>query len=319
MSVWIEKLIPINEYSRPGYKLQGVKKIVDHYTANPGASAYNHYLYFGKTLIEQNKKLPKNKRRYASAHIFVDKSDAYLIIPLNEVAYHANDGTFRGVEELKPNANYSSIGVELCIEKDGTFHPETVKRAAQINAELCKMFNLDPIKDIVRHYDVTRKNCPAPWVKNENTFVNFKNLVKQTLNQKLTTPVEKAWKVVKVVNSKYGLYTIPGERWKEDSRPFVGWTFVVRKKQTVNGQLWYELYLGDCSYGWIAAHQTEEQPCRWAYVKEDTESFLHSDLKTVFNLVEKGSKIAILDESEDKFLIVHRNQPQWIQKKIVEF
>ncbi|HZH60693.1 MAG TPA: hypothetical protein VEY70_14190 [Metabacillus sp.] len=43
MSLWIEKLIPKNQYSRPGTKLQKVVKIINHFTANPGASALNHY------------------------------------------------------------------------------------------------------------------------------------------------------------------------------------------------------------------------------------------------------------------------------------
>src|SRR5690606_9642874 len=172
--MWIEKLVKVNPVTRPGTKLKGVRKIVEHYTANPGASAYNHYKYFNGTAIAQ--------KRYASAHIFVDKVEAYLIIPLNEVAYHANDGSYRGVSELKPNANLYSIGVELCIEKDGTFHPETLRRAAEINAELCKRFKLDPHKDIVRHYDVTHKNCPARWVKYPKEFAEFKNMVNMVLN-----------------------------------------------------------------------------------------------------------------------------------------
>lgn len=172
--MWIEKLVNVNPVTRPGTKLKGVRKIVEHYTANPGASAYNHYKYFNGTAIQQ--------KRYASAHIFVDKVEAYLIIPLDEVAYHANDGTYRGVPELKPNANLYSIGVELCIEKDGTFHPETLRRAAEINAELCKRFKLDPHKDIVRHYDVTHKNCPARWVQHPEEFTEFKNMVNVVLN-----------------------------------------------------------------------------------------------------------------------------------------
>lgn len=189
-SLWIEKLIPKNPYSRPGTKLQKVVKIINHFTANPGASAFNHYKYFGFSLVEQNNRLPKNKRRYASAQIFVDKNEAYLIIPLDEVAYAANDGSYRGIQELKPNANYKSISVELCIENDGTFHPETIKRAAQINAELCRMFDLDPLQDVVRHYDVTHKNCPAPWVKEPEKFDEFKKLVRADLTNKTLGKLE---------------------------------------------------------------------------------------------------------------------------------
>ncbi|MBW8603436.1 peptidoglycan recognition protein family protein, partial [Bacillus amyloliquefaciens] len=123
-----------------------------------------------------------------SAHIFVDRTEAICIIPLNEVAYHANDvqqivngQPYRGVAALKPNANFLSIGVELCIEKNGTFHPDTIARAEQVCAELCKKFKLDPINDIVRHYDITHKICPAPWVSRSQGFTDFKNGVKARL------------------------------------------------------------------------------------------------------------------------------------------
>ena len=175
MAVWQEKFISPNKFSRPQIKLTGVKKLVIHWTANYGATAENHYNYF-KNL----------KDRYASAHIFVDKTEALCIIPLNEVAYHANDGSYRGVSALKPNANYLSIGVELCVEKDGTFHKDTIARAVKVFAELCKKYKLDS-DDIVRHYDITHKNCPAPWVSNSKAFEDFKKKVKAELAPKATT------------------------------------------------------------------------------------------------------------------------------------
>jgi N-acetylmuramoyl-L-alanine amidase len=179
MSAWVEKFINVNGFARSGKKLSEVRKLVVHYTANPGASAENHYRYFN-TL----------KDRYASAHIFVDKTQAINIIPLGEVAYHAGDiqrrnadgSAWRGVKELLPSANNLSIGVEMCIEKDGTFHPDTITRSEDVFVELCKKFNLDPLCDIVRHRDVTYKNCPAPWVKDESQFIQFKQRVNAKLN-----------------------------------------------------------------------------------------------------------------------------------------
>jgi N-acetylmuramoyl-L-alanine amidase len=180
MSAWIEKFINVNPYSRSGKKLTAVKKLVVHYTANPGATAQNHFDYFNKL-----------KDRFASAHIFIDRRQALNIIPLTEVAYHANDiqkknkdgSPWRGLKELLPNANYLSIGVELCVEKDGTFHPETIALAVLVFADLCKKFNLTA-DDIVRHYDITAKNCPAPWVKDGQAFVDFKNKVAAELKPK---------------------------------------------------------------------------------------------------------------------------------------
>lgn len=134
MSAYTNNYIPVNKYTRPGLKLNGVKKCVLHYTANPGAGADNHRRYFS------------NAQVYASAHIFVDKTEAICIIPLNEVAYHANDiqqrdsagNPYRGVAALKPNANFLSIGVEMCLEKDGSFHSDTVERTEDVVVELCK-------------------------------------------------------------------------------------------------------------------------------------------------------------------------------------
>jgi N-acetylmuramoyl-L-alanine amidase len=184
MTVWKEKFIDKNEFARSGDKLLSVKKLVIHYTANNGAGAMNHFNYFN-TL----------EGRYASAHLFVDSKEALLIIPLNEVAYHANDGGKTYVPELKAsasyykegNANLTSIGVEMCVEKDGTFSKATVSRTEDVFVELCKKFKLDPLKDIVRHYDITHKNCPAPWVKDGSKFTEFK----KSVNEKLKASSEK--------------------------------------------------------------------------------------------------------------------------------
>jgi N-acetylmuramoyl-L-alanine amidase len=181
MTLWKNDFITVNKYTRPSIKLKDVKKIVLHWTANPGASAENHQRYFNGTAI-------KNKT-YASAHIFVDPKEAICIIPFDEVAYHANDQyernsrgeVFRGVPELSPNANYLSVGVEMCVEKDGSISPATIKRTATVIAALCKAYKLDE-NDIVRHYDVTHKLCPKPFVDHPERFNDFKAQVKAILN-----------------------------------------------------------------------------------------------------------------------------------------
>ncbi|WP_137743229.1 peptidoglycan recognition protein family protein [Robertmurraya siralis] len=216
MSLWIDKFIKPNKFSRPQNKLTAVRKIVIHYTANNGATALNHYNYFNDL-----------KDRYASAHIFADKKEAYCIIPLNEVAYHANDGSYRGISELKPNANFLSIGVEMCLEKNGTFHQDTIKRTEDILVELCKRYKLDPLKDIVRHYDITHKNCPAPWVKNPQHFIDFKKRVNEKLkgnSERNRIPNEgarklklKEWQLKEMAN----MYSVANNRGILSSREWV--------------------------------------------------------------------------------------------------
>lgn len=154
-TLWREELIPINPFTRPGTKLRLVRNIVIHWTANMGASAANHVRYFGQTL-------PVAKDRYASAHIFIDPVDSVLIIPLDEVAYHAEQ------------ANPYSIGIEMCVEKDGSFNSETVRRAVAVTAALCKQYGLNPLRDVIRHFDVTGKICPRPYVDDPAAWEAFR-------------------------------------------------------------------------------------------------------------------------------------------------
>lgn len=150
-----------NKYSRPGMKLPKVVAFVIHYTANPGANAKNHQSYFDGS--------DGGGGRYAGAHIFVDKDEAVEIIPLNEVAYHANDKSPR-LSYLGGNANFSTIGIEMCIEKNGTFHKDTVDRTVQVVQKLHKTY---PNAKVIRHYDVTGKNCPKPYVEDTGAWKAF--------------------------------------------------------------------------------------------------------------------------------------------------
>jgi N-acetylmuramoyl-L-alanine amidase len=265
MTLWRNQFLQVNPYTRPGMKLKGVRKLVIHWTANPGASAQNHFNYFNSTAIQQ--------QRYAGAHIFVDKTEAICIIPLDEVAYHANDvqqrnadgSPWRGVPELLPNANFLSIAVEMCVEKDGTFHPDTIARTEDIFVELCKRYNLDPIKDIVRHYDITHKDCPAPWVKDTQAFINFKNRVNAKL--KGGSSVQNGW--VKT-DSKWYYYKngVKQTGWIQDNGK---WYYLDSNGVMQTGWIqdkgkWYFLAdNGEMQTGWV------NDKGNWYYLKENGE------------------------------------------------
>ncbi|MEC0543517.1 N-acetylmuramoyl-L-alanine amidase, partial [Bacillus glycinifermentans] len=47
----VKNYVKVNQYTRPGLKLAGVKGIVMHWTATPGASALNERNYFNGTCI----------------------------------------------------------------------------------------------------------------------------------------------------------------------------------------------------------------------------------------------------------------------------
>lgn len=167
------KHIRRNQYSRSGDKLLRLQAIVVHYTANPGGDADMHYRYFN-TL----------NGRYAGAHIFVDRNKALELMPLDEVAYHANErkagplwSALKATAPYYPggNANLLTVGIEMCLEPDGSFHPDTIERTRQVVKMLQAKFPhlADTQNRVVRHYDITGKSCPKPFVESPAAWAKF--------------------------------------------------------------------------------------------------------------------------------------------------
>lgn len=237
--------IAVNQYTRPGTKLAKVSGIVMHYTASPGGTAANHKAYFGRGA----------DGRYAGAHLFVDKNEALCIIPLSEVAYHANEKACK-IAKLKGksssyygDANCTAIGIEMCIEKDGSIASATFNRSVDVAAELCKKYGLTSA-DIYRHYDVTGKNCPAPWVAKPSEFTRFKKAVDAKLKGGDVAQVKpasavssKASGTIKVLVNSLNYYD--GPRWtKPVGTAKKGEVFTVVAKVKVDGAYQYKLKSG---------------------------------------------------------------------------
>lgn len=173
-----------NKFSRPGTVRAVTKAIVLHYTANKGGTAKNHQNFFDGS--------DGGGGRYAGAQVFVDKNEALAIMPLNEMAYQANEAACR-IAALKGrlgsyngNANVTSVGVEMCIERDGSIATATFNRTVDVVAEMCKMYGLTA-SNLYRHYDVTGKNCPAPWVARPGDWTRFKAAVSAKLKGDTTS------------------------------------------------------------------------------------------------------------------------------------
>lgn len=202
--------ININGYSRPGIRNNGIDGIVMHYTANNGGTARNHKNYFNNL-----------KGNYASAQMFIDDIEALCIIPLNEVAYHANeiskynaDGSrYRPLYSKIGNANYSTIGVEMCLDKNGNITEKTFQNAVKAVKELIAKYPNITRDKIWRHYDVTGKNCPAPWVAKPSELERFKDAVfgsngnssnNNTSAEKPSAPATKPSYITLTVDGKFG-------------------------------------------------------------------------------------------------------------------
>lgn len=157
-----ERLLTPNKYSRPCTPIGTVRKIVLHWVGNANSTAINNRNYFESL---------KDKKIYASSHYIIGlQGEVILCVPEEEVAYHGND------------ANSYSIGVENCHpDWGGKFNDETYKSLIELCADLCKRYGLNPMTDIIRHYDITKKDCPSYYVKNYAEFDRLKGDVKTAL------------------------------------------------------------------------------------------------------------------------------------------
>jgi N-acetylmuramoyl-L-alanine amidase len=128
---------------RPAIKMHATT-ITIHNNANPTSTAANERAWLtNKTNIRQ-----------ASYHIAIDSKQAIEVLPLDEVGWHAGDGS--GVN----SGNRTSIGIEIC-ERDVELgeYAQTLANAVELVATMLhkKGWGVDRLR---RHYDWSGKNCP---------------------------------------------------------------------------------------------------------------------------------------------------------------
>ena len=118
--------------------------IVIHDTDNQdsGSNALANRNYFNNPVNE------------ASAHYIVDNKTIIQAVEERHGAWHVGDGAGRyGIN------NRNSIGIEICVNKGGDY-PTALKNAQSLVVSLLLKYNLKP-NIVVRHYDASKKNCPA--------------------------------------------------------------------------------------------------------------------------------------------------------------
>lgn len=152
-----------NYYSGRGGN--SIKYIVMHYTANDGDTDEGNAHYF------------QGAGRRASAHYFVDEDSVTQSVRDNDAAWHCGGALESSHHPLRGICmNRNSLGVEMCSDIVGgkyTITPQTVDRAVELVKYLMAKYGID-VDHVVRHYDVTGKLCPEPWVRDESQWAKFK-------------------------------------------------------------------------------------------------------------------------------------------------
>lgn len=142
-----------------------------------GGAKLNQYIvihYVGEvSTAKNNADYFYSKNRQASANYFVDENDIYRVVKDSDSAWHcATKGTY-----YCGARNTNSIGIEMCcFNNNGVIDvsDKVVERTIQLTKELMAKYNI-PADRVVRHYDVTHKNCPAPFVSNPSRWNDFKS------------------------------------------------------------------------------------------------------------------------------------------------
>lgn len=136
--------------ARTGEKLDSINDIVIHYVGNPGVSAQNNRNYFAQDTTE------------VCSHLIVGlDGEVIQCVPLDEKSAASN------------NRNSDTISIEVCHpDESGKFNDSTYDSLVKLTAWLCKTFKLDE-NNVIRHYDVTGKECPLYYVENPDAWKDF--------------------------------------------------------------------------------------------------------------------------------------------------
>ena len=171
---WIDvNLLPLNEYSRPGTYLEEINSIVIHYVGNPATTAAQNRSYFAG--------LAKSGQAYASSNFIIDLDGGILeCVPVDEVAYCSNV------------RNEDSISIECCHpDEKGEFSAGTYESVIKLAAWLCVEFELTA-DDVIRHYDISGKECPIYYVVNEDEWDKLRENIAEGIDSILASREEAA-------------------------------------------------------------------------------------------------------------------------------
>ena len=148
---WVDaQIIQVDGLSRRGEKLEDIRNIVIHYVGNPGTTAQQNHDWYA------------NPESEVSSHFLIGlEGEIIQCIPLNEFSSATN------------HRNKDTISVEVCHPDDsGRFNDAAYSSLIRLTVWLLENTGLKS-NDVIRHYDVTGKECPRYYVRNEDSWHLF--------------------------------------------------------------------------------------------------------------------------------------------------
>lgn len=149
---WIDQeILDLDGAARTGIPIAAVRDIAVHYVGNPGTTARQNRNYFNQKGVE------------VSSHFIVGlEGEIVQCIPLDEKSSATND------------RNIDTISIEVCHpDETGRFNDASYASLVKLCTWLMGQYGLDETH-LIRHYDVTGKQCPLYFVQHEDAWERFK-------------------------------------------------------------------------------------------------------------------------------------------------
>ena len=157
-----ERLIPRGKYNRPAVK-SVPKRICVHYTGDCGASADRLALFF----------TTNSAAKTSSQYIVGMAGEVIRCVPDNEIAYAA------------AGKNNGTIHIEVCYKRaDGCFEEKSISALNELVLYLMNRYDISA-ENVLRHYDLTGKLCPAYYVDAARWAVLHERITAKLTAQKL--------------------------------------------------------------------------------------------------------------------------------------
>lgn len=156
---WVDvQLIHVDGASRRGIKLEELNNIVVHYVGNPGTTAQQNRDYFDSAASE------------VSSHFLIGLDGEIIqCVPLTEKSSASN------------HRNRDTISIEVCHpDETGKFTEDSYRALVKLTAWLCETCRLDA-SDVIRHYDITGKQCPKYYVEHPDEWKAFLKDVREAM------------------------------------------------------------------------------------------------------------------------------------------
>ena len=240
----INKLLTPHNYTHG--TADRIKYIVIHYVGATGGAKANCKYY-------------AEKHRGASAHYFVGfAGEIWQSVEDYNIAWHCGGKKYANTEGglyygICTNAN--SIGIEMCVRNKGNqtsewyFEEATVQATIKLTKQLMMKYNIHE-DHVIRHYDVTGKICPNPYVLDDGKWQQFKAAIVTSMQEPGWIKCGDRWQYLKsdgiFVRNKWEKINHHWYMFDKDGWMLTGWQrkdgkwFYLEESGDYEGACWHE-------------------------------------------------------------------------------